>query len=183
MLTTCWFLPVLAGLWDWTTEFIGETGVIFGGSVSVLTTLAYSIGKYWKTAGGGRPAVECGAWYAWYGDYNYDWDQFLVASGSSVVAMLLWAVPAYLLRVYLGIHGPGISGVLSYLPGFKFITGGGLDFDLMNAVGLGRFNTSKEQAGKDKEQSEAAVFEGELAEKDTQHEKVTNVSGGDAYKA
>ena len=54
--------------------------------------------------------------------------------------MIVWAVPSYLLRRLLGIHGPGISGVLGYLPGFKFITGSGLDCDLMELVGLGRFN-------------------------------------------
>ena len=54
--------------------------------------------------------------------------------------MIVWAVPAYLLRRFFGIHGPGISGVLGYLPGFKFITGSGLDCDLMELVGLGRFN-------------------------------------------
>lgn len=54
--------------------------------------------------------------------------------------MILWAVPAYLLRRFFGIHGPGVSGVLGYLPGFKFITGSGLDCDLMQVVGLGRFS-------------------------------------------
>ncbi len=61
--------------------------------------------------------------YAWYGDVNYDWDQFLVACGASVAGMILWAVPKYLLRRYLGWDGPGISGLLCRLPGFKFITG------------------------------------------------------------
>ena len=69
-----------------------------------------------------------------------DWDQFLVAACASVAGMIVWAVPAYLLRRFLGIHGPGISGVLGCLPGFKFITGSGLDCDLMELVGLGRFN-------------------------------------------
>jgi hypothetical protein len=188
MLTTCWFLPVLAGLWDCTTNFVGETGAIFGGSVAVLTTLAYSIGRYWNTAGGGGPAVQCGAWYAWYGNYTYDWDQFLVASGSSVVAMVLWGLLAFGLRVGLTRLGfnpkelPGISGVLSYLPGFKFITGGGLDFDLMDAVGLGRFNRKPTQE-QGNGGAEGKTFEGDLADKNAKNSEVAAVSGGEAYRA
>ncbi|GAX81943.1 hypothetical protein CEUSTIGMA_g9371.t1 [Chlamydomonas eustigma] len=139
MLTTCWFIPVLCGLSDFTTDFVGETGVVFGGIVATLTTIAYSTGKYWHTAGAAGDALQCGSWYAWYGDVNYDWDQFMVACSFSVVGMLMWSVPAYILRRYFGIHGPGISGVLCRLPGFRFITGDGLDCDLLEVTGLSRF--------------------------------------------
>lgn len=61
--------------------------------------------------------------YTWYGNVSYDWDYFLVGACFSLVGMLLWAVPAWLLRRYAGIRGPGISGVLRRLPGFRVITG------------------------------------------------------------
>ena len=41
-----------------------------------------------------------------------------------------------------GVEAPGISGILCYLPGFKFLTGGGLGFDLLAAMGLGRFGAA-----------------------------------------
>ena len=47
----------------------------------------------------------------------------MVASGASVGGMILWAVPKYLLKRYTGIEGPGISKVLSHVPGFKYVTG------------------------------------------------------------
>lgn len=61
--------------------------------------------------------------YAWYGNANYDYDYFLVASGFSVVGMALWGGAAFLLKRFLGIDGPGITGVLNHIPGFKIVTG------------------------------------------------------------
>ncbi len=62
MLTTCWFLPVLAGLWDVTADFVGETGAVFGGVAAVLTTVAYGAGRAWGKTADGAEALECGAW-------------------------------------------------------------------------------------------------------------------------
>lgn len=62
MLTTCWFLPLLAGLWDVTTDFVGESGAVFGGSISILTSLAYSSGILWNRADSPSQAIMCGTW-------------------------------------------------------------------------------------------------------------------------
>lgn len=136
----CWFLPVLAGLWDWTTDFIGENGCLFGGSFSVIiTTLVYGPARATETTSGSA-AVECGAWYAWWGNVNYDWDYFLVASGASVVGMAFWGACKWALKRVAGVEGYTISDIIGGWPGYKFLTGGGLDFDLMDAIGLSRFN-------------------------------------------
>ncbi len=81
--------------------------------------------------------------YAWYGAITYDWDQFLVASGSSLAAIFLWAGSAYLLKRFVGFQGIGVSDILSHIPGFRFFTGSGLDFDLMDYLGLSRFVQSR----------------------------------------
>lgn len=145
MLTTCWFLPLLSGMFDYTRDYVGETGVLFSGSAAILSTIFYSAGRWWYHAGNGHDAFECGSWYAWFGNINYDWDYFLVASGTSVIAMLFWGamrrVANYLCGL-CGVEAPGISGILCYLPGFKFLTGGGLGFDLLAAMGLGRFGAA-----------------------------------------
>jgi SSS family solute:Na+ symporter len=143
MLTTCWFLPLLSGLFDWSSEFVGETGVIFSGSAAVLSTIFYSAGRWWWKAGNYFDAFDCGAWYAWFGNVSYWYEYFLVASGSSVIAMILWGTGKLLLKK-VGIQGIGISDILAYIPGWKFISGEGLGFDLMDKMGLGRFNKPKE---------------------------------------
>ncbi|GFH13867.1 uncharacterized protein HaLaN_09825 [Haematococcus lacustris] len=84
-----------------------------------------------------------GAWpstkrYAWYGNVNYEWHYFLTAAGSSVVGMLLWAGCAYLIRRTTGWEGPGVSAVMQRLPGFHFITGGGIGVDLLACITRGR---------------------------------------------
>lgn len=52
--------------------------------------------------------------YAWYGNVNYDWDYFLVASGFSVIGMLIWMAGAALLRM-CGIEGHSMSSLLRSL--------------------------------------------------------------------
>jgi hypothetical protein len=39
-----------------------------------------------------------GVWYAWYGNVNYEWQYFLVASCSSVGGMLLWIAASQLIK-------------------------------------------------------------------------------------
>jgi hypothetical protein len=96
-----------------------------------------------KASGAATDAFDCGSWYAWFGNVSYWYEYFLVASGSSVIAMLLWGTGKLLLKK-VGIQGIGISDVLAYIPGWKFISGEGLGFDLMEKMGLGRFNKPKE---------------------------------------
>ena len=158
MLTTCWFLPLLSGLFDWSTEFVGETGVLFSGSTAILSTIFYAAGRWWWKVGNYRDAFDCGSWYAWFGNISYTYDYFLVASGSSVIAMIFWGSCKLLLK-RVGIQGPGISAILANIPGFGFITGSGLGFDLMEKIGLGRFNGPKapshiSQASDEKVESE-----------------------------
>jgi hypothetical protein len=62
---------------------------------------------------------------------------------SSVIAMLLWCTGKLLLKK-VGIQGIGISDILAYILGWNFISGEGLGFDLMEKMGLGRFNMPKE---------------------------------------
>lgn len=40
----------------------------------------------------------------------------------SIVGLLLWIIPAQILKLY-GIDGPGIGGVLMKIPGTKYVTG------------------------------------------------------------
>ncbi|GIL45946.1 hypothetical protein Vafri_3056 [Volvox africanus] len=129
LLTTCCFLLVVLGLSARLKPYLSETALVFGFSVAMLTVTAYGIGRYWNPddrAG----SVRNGAKYVWY-DNLYDWDIFLVASGFSLVGAAMWAIPAYLLRLF-GIKGFGISDVLCGLPGFGFITGDGCKRDLLS---------------------------------------------------
>jgi len=54
---------------------------------------------------------------------GYLWDYFLVATCFSVVGVLLWVIPAQLLKRFFGIEGPGVSGVLARVPGWRFFNG------------------------------------------------------------
>ena len=57
--------------------------------------------------------------------------------------MILWGTVKLLLKK-CGIQGPGISVVMALIPGWKFVSGEGLGFDLMEKIGLGRFSKPKE---------------------------------------
>ncbi|GFR42610.1 hypothetical protein Agub_g3541 [Astrephomene gubernaculifera] len=131
MLTTCCFLLVALGLSERLKRFFTESALVFGFAVSMLTVTAYGIGRHWNASDKGW-SVRYGAWYVWYGNVNYDWDYFLVASGWSLIGALMWAVPSYLLRTVTGVNGPGISGALKRLPGFGFVTGEGFHADLLS---------------------------------------------------
>uniref|UniRef100_A0A7R9V1J1 Uncharacterized protein n=1 Tax=Chlamydomonas euryale TaxID=1486919 RepID=A0A7R9V1J1_9CHLO len=138
MLGVCWFLPVLSGLWDFTTDFVGENGCLFSGSFAVLWSVFYGAIRASEHTSGGE-AVECGAWYSWWGNYNYEWDYFLVACGASFVGMVMWGSIKYALWRLFGFKGRSLSQLIEKFPGFTFITGGGLEFDLMEKIGLARF--------------------------------------------
>ncbi|KAG2437853.1 hypothetical protein HXX76_005471 [Chlamydomonas incerta] len=138
MLTTCMFLLIGLGLSERLKGFVTETSVIVGFCTAMLTVTAYGIGKHWDPTDTAL-SIRYGAWYTWYGNVSYDWDYFLVGACFSLVGMLLWAIPAWLLRRFAGVHGPGISGVLRRLPGFRVITGDGFTFDLLSSPRLAGF--------------------------------------------
>lgn len=69
------------------------------------------------------PFHRCVHRYAWWGAYTYDWDQFMVAAGASVAGMLIWGIPKYILKKHFNIDGPGISGLLMRIPGYRFLAG------------------------------------------------------------
>ncbi|KAJ9528615.1 hypothetical protein QJQ45_020409, partial [Haematococcus lacustris] len=150
MLTTCCFLPMLSGIlggaWPSTKRWITESAALCGCFTAILTTCGYGAGRWYHedqdfkgnvflTRG---EAFRYGIYYAWYGNVNYEWHYFLTAAGSSVVGMLLWAGCAYLIRRTTGWEGPGVSAVMQRLPGFHFITGGGIGVDLLACITRGR---------------------------------------------
>ena len=131
VLTSCCFIPVGVGLSDRLRPFVSETCAIFGCCIAMITTTAYGIGRQWNNYETSKEAVDQGAYWVWYEDITYSYDIFLVASGFSVVGMVMWAVPAWLLKRFAGVEGPGVTGLLKGLPGFKYITGEGLPVDLL----------------------------------------------------
>ncbi|KAG2497326.1 hypothetical protein HYH03_004490 [Edaphochlamys debaryana] len=134
-LTVCAFLMLSLGLVDRLQPYFSETAVIVGFSVAMLTVTAFGIGKHWNPDDHAW-SIRYGAWYTWYGNTTYWWEYFAVAAGFSVIGAAMWAIPANLLRIFAGIHGPGISGLLKPLPGFNFITGSGFGFDLLSTKAM-----------------------------------------------
>ncbi|KXZ51913.1 hypothetical protein GPECTOR_11g40 [Gonium pectorale] len=128
-LTTCCFLLLALGLSRRLQGFVTEGSLVFGFCVAMLTVTAYGIGRHWKEDDKGW-SVRYGSWYTWYGNVSYDWDYFLVASGFSVIGMLMWAVPAALLR-RMGVVAPGLSGVVTRIPGSGYFLGDGIQVDLL----------------------------------------------------
>lgn len=37
--------------------------------------------------------------------------------------MLIWGIPKYILKKHFNIDGPGISGLLMRIPGYRFLAG------------------------------------------------------------
>ncbi len=104
----------------------------------MLTTTAYGIGRNWDPSNiSGSFAL--GANVAFYSNgYNYEY--FLVAAGSSVVGLALVSGLALALE-RCGVRGPGVSGVMGHIPGFKLIAGGssaptGVQYDLDKGVAI-----------------------------------------------
>ncbi|MEW5319668.1 MAG: hypothetical protein WDW38_010808 [Sanguina aurantia] len=151
VLCSCCFIPVCVGLSERIRPYVSETCAMAGCFVGILSVSAYGAGSWWDP-NDKHASLAYGVWltchtrahtpqphlsgcelpasfahtlvlFAWYGNANYNYDYFLVASGFSVVGMVLWALPAFLLKRYLGVEGPGISGVLSKIPGFRIATG------------------------------------------------------------
>jgi len=121
LLCTCCALPLALGTVDRLKPYLTESAMLSGCCTAILVLTAYGIGKLW-IPGDAAASFALGADWAWYGN-GYLWDYFLVALCFSVVGMLIWIIPAQLLKRYAGVEGPGVSGVLSRVPGFRFVTG------------------------------------------------------------
>lgn len=65
--------------------------------------------------------------------------------------MLLWGIPKYVLKKHFNIDGPGVSGLLMRIPGFRFLagkcTGAGGSLALQEA-GMGARNLGSADASR-----------------------------------
>ncbi len=61
--------------------------------------------------------------YAWFDNVNYDYDYFLIASGTSVLGMAIWRASSWVVFRLTGWEGPGVSALFTRVPGYGFITG------------------------------------------------------------
>jgi hypothetical protein len=66
-------------------------------------------------------SFAAGADWAWYSN-SYSWKAFLAALLFSTAGDVIWCALAWAARTHLGIHGPGISGVLLKVPGMGLLT-------------------------------------------------------------
>ena len=114
--------PVLVGFWDGGRRFFTESGFLFSLVLSLLGTIATAAATMWDPANPGG-SISAGAYYAWFGNVNYDWPPFLWAICFSVGGMVLWGGVATLLRKVFGVRGPGVSGVLMKSTSLRLATG------------------------------------------------------------
>lgn len=119
----CAFPGVIFGLIPRFRRHVTETGFLFSFVCGCLGLTGFGIGYYTTNAEGGPATPGQGATWAWYGN-SYDWRCFLVALGSAVGGLGLWSLGAYgLRRAFGGRGGPGLTGLLMRVPGFRYVVG------------------------------------------------------------
>lgn len=119
----CAFPGVIFGLIPRFRRHVTETGFLFSFACGALGLTGFGIGYHTVNAEGGAATPGQGATWAWYGN-SYDWRCFLVALGSAVGGLGLWSVGAYGARRALGGRGgPGLTGLLMRIPGFRYVVG------------------------------------------------------------
>jgi len=96
LLCCCCAIPLGLGTVDRLKPYLSESAMLSGCVTGILTLTAYGIGVKW-IPGNTAKSFAVGADFAWYGN-GYLWDYFLVATCFSVVGVLLWVIPAQLLK-------------------------------------------------------------------------------------
>jgi hypothetical protein len=119
----CAFPGVIAGLLPQLRRYVTETGFLFSFACGAIGLTAFGIG-YHKAAADGTPASAAeGATWAWYGN-GYDWRCFLVTLFSAVAGLILWSAGALAARRRFGGRGgPGLTGLLMRVPGYRYAVG------------------------------------------------------------
>jgi len=120
----CAFPGVIAGLLPSLRRVVTETSFLFSFACGVVGLTAFGVGYHRVNEADGSPATAAqGVTWAWFGN-SYDWRCFLVALFSAILGLILWAAGACACRrAYGGRGGPGLTGLLMRVPGFRHVVG------------------------------------------------------------
>jgi Na+/proline symporter len=101
LVTTCTFIPLLAGLWDSGRNYISGYTLMFSSLMSMLAVTVY--GALW-CAPTAESSVLDGIAFVWWLN-NYELKVFVIAFFASIVFLLLFVVVSCLLFKFAGVQG------------------------------------------------------------------------------
>lgn len=117
VLACCVALPFLSGLLHCTRvhRFISGDTMVLASLTAILATSAFGIILRWNDWPPGSNRFYEGLRWSWYTN-GYDWKVFLVALGSSVVAIILIGLVGLLVRRHV-YQGPGLNDAFAKMVG------------------------------------------------------------------